>query len=92
MKYDIFSYFCPDWVPLASVKYYYWLVNGRINFSKNCVKDGALGIERDLMAIFRAGIERVDSYQMLIEHVQKLDQNLEIQFEGQNLKLDLRNY
>ena len=67
-------------------------MNGGINFSKNCVKDGALGIEQDLMAIYRAGVERVDSYQMLIEHVQKLDQNLEIQFEGQNLKLDLRNY
>jgi len=51
-----------------------------------------LAIERDLIAIFRAGVERVDSYQMLIEHVQKQNTNLEIQFEGQNLKLDLENY
>ncbi len=48
--------------------------------------------ESQLEIILRAGLKRVDPYQMIMDHVHLLDTRLMITFEETNKKIDLNNY
>ncbi len=48
--------------------------------------------ESQLEIIFRAGLKRVDPFQMIMDHVHLLETRLIITFEGTRKQIDLNNY
>jgi len=47
---------------------------------------------RDLDAIFKAGLARVDPYRMIVDHVRLSGSRLEVRMEDENLDVDLAPY